>query len=282
MRLSNELRNLLSGTLGLLDERDWAATQPDFATVWRKSTNGTWMLELVARKLAGPPKSDERKRLVLTACACAQLRNKKESTHESILVAERWANGDETISFADLRKASSDFCSYLDEHAGYGAPASLVFTINPCDIASVAWYAFSYALLDNSMHYEKQLANCAKIVRRYYPKPPVIDECSALPERRRNEGTREGRFTKAELEAAHKTGGKSDREAQQGDALAAIPTVAVQPVKRQGTPVTPTILEDCLPGTLGIAHDFRGEFWVQYAVAVNNKLEAAAKEVEDV
>jgi hypothetical protein len=65
--------------------------------LWAGCERGDWMLWLIG-KLSGEPKSEKRKKLVLTACKCARLAllfagKNKDVCEKSIESAENWAKG---------------------------------------------------------------------------------------------------------------------------------------------------------------------------------------------
>src|SRR3990167_299174 len=78
---------------------EWARTQPDAATAWAVCERGDWML-WIAGYCAGKPWSEERRPLVLAACACAELALSLIEDENDLAVAtsagqtaQAWAGG---------------------------------------------------------------------------------------------------------------------------------------------------------------------------------------------
>ena len=136
----------------------WCAQHASLAAAWAACERGDWMLWLLG-KLAGPPKSDSRKALVLAACECARLALPCVSADEerplkAIETAESWARGE--ASMDDLRAAAD-----AADDAAYAA-----------DAAADAAYAAAYAAYARA----RTLTQCADIVRKHYPAPPELGE----------------------------------------------------------------------------------------------------------
>ena len=78
---------------------------------WNNCDRGEWLL-WVAGKLAGEPGCEKRKKLVLCSCKCARLalpyvKEGEKRPLIAIETAERWANGDKTVTLADVKKAAN-------------------------------------------------------------------------------------------------------------------------------------------------------------------------------
>jgi hypothetical protein len=137
----------------------WLAEQPDADTAWSTCPRGDWMLWLLGR-LAGLPWSRARRRLVLACCECARLALVHAPAGEdrpriAIETAERWGRG-ERVTRADVRAAA---------HSAHSADAA----------ATAAYSAFSAATADDdAAAWGSVMRQCADIVRRHYPSPPVI------------------------------------------------------------------------------------------------------------
>ena len=115
-------------------------------SAWDNSVRGDWMLWLVG-KTSGKPMSVKRKKLVLCACECARLSLKHVPKGEDrplkcIETAEAWARGE--ASYDDLVEARRATAAYA--------------------------YASAYA----SAARRATLKVCADIVRKHYPKVPMV------------------------------------------------------------------------------------------------------------
>ena len=104
----------------------WAETQPNWETLWNNCERGDWMLWLLG-KLSKGPRSKGRKQLVLTACECARLSLKYIPKGEkrpliAIETAEKWANGDSSVSLQNVRDAADAAAYYA--YAAYAADAA--------------------------------------------------------------------------------------------------------------------------------------------------------------
>ena len=134
---------------------DWAKKYKSLVDAWRNCERGDWMLWWLGH-LSSPPNSDSHKRLVLAACACTRLAlpyipvgEKRPLT--AIETAEQWARSEEGITLDDVRLAA---------HAAHTA----------ADAAHAASYATADAAYATYATVRAQiLAQCADIVRTYYP-----------------------------------------------------------------------------------------------------------------
>ena len=111
----------------------------------------------------------DRKLLVLAACACARLALPHVLAGElrplhAIETAEHWARDENGVTLEDVRKARNAAnatydAAYAAAHAAhaYAADAHAAYAANAADAAAAR---------------SKTLAQCADIVRQYYPKPP--------------------------------------------------------------------------------------------------------------
>ena len=149
-------------------------------SAWDNSVRGDWMLWLVG-KTSGKPMSVKRKNLVLCACECARLALKyvpkgEDRPLKCIETAEAWARGD--ASYDDLIKArraaydatasaSASFASYASYAASYAAYEAASYAAYA---ASAAYDAAAY----DAAYVTKTLKECADIVRKHYPKVPVV------------------------------------------------------------------------------------------------------------
>ena len=125
----------------------WCSHFPTLQEAWKNCERGDWMLWLVG-KLSGEPGGDARKKLVLTACQCARLSLKYVKAGESrplkaIEAAEKWANGNTSISLEDVRKAvaAAAYAAYAAAYAVAAAAADAVAAAADADAAYAAAYA---------------------------------------------------------------------------------------------------------------------------------------------
>ena len=130
----------------------WCETQESAQSAWLNCERGDWMLWLVG-KLAGPPESDSRKALVLTACECARLalpyvRKGETRPLKAIEAAEAYARGDAEVTLQDVRAAAA--------------------------AAADAAYAAAYAAADADARQKIKLECCA-IVRELVKDVPMGD-----------------------------------------------------------------------------------------------------------
>jgi len=122
------------------------------------------MLWLIGRVAAGAPWSDERRPLVLAACACARLARPSDPDSLRCLdLHERWARG-EDINQRLLRDAA-----YAAD--GGASVAAAAFAARAADDAA---HAAHYAAARYAAVSAAALSDCADIVRHYYPEPPPL------------------------------------------------------------------------------------------------------------
>ena len=149
----------------------WCAQHASLAAAWAACERGDWMLWLLG-KLAGPPKSDSRKALVLAACECARLALPCVSADEerplkAIETAESWARGE--ASMDDLRAAAYDAAAAAAADAADAAADAAAYAAYAAADAADAADAAAYARA-------RTLTQCADIVRKHYPAPPELGE----------------------------------------------------------------------------------------------------------
>ena len=138
----------------------WARTQNTQTSAWKSCRRGDWMLWILG-KLVGPPKSGSRKKLVLACCDCAETslpifekRYPNDARpRKAIETARAWATGTGGVALKNLRAAAA----YADAAAAFAATA---------DCAAGA--AAATAARSSS------LAASADIVRKHYPKAPIL------------------------------------------------------------------------------------------------------------
>ena len=143
----------------------WLKTQPNARTAWSECQRGDWMLWLAGR-LAGPPGDDSRRPLVLAACDCAELAKPywpkgEDRPANALSVARSWARN-EGATLDDARAAVAVAGAWA-EAAGAAAWAAAWAAAAGATMAAVAVAGAAR---------EETVAECADIVRRYYPRPP--------------------------------------------------------------------------------------------------------------
>jgi len=162
----------------------WAKEMKNGQSAWDNCERGDWMLWLVG-KMSGKPESVKRKKLVLCVCECARLALVHVPKGElrplkAIETAEAWAKGDATIE--DLRKARRAAIVYADA-AAYAGAAAAAAVADVYGAAVAAAYAAAAAIAVVADAYgaaaygaarKKTLKKCADIVRKHYPKVPVV------------------------------------------------------------------------------------------------------------
>ena len=178
------------------DAIEYASQFETLEEVWQKCERGDWMLCL-AGKLSGEPETTSRKTLVLAACACARLSLKYVAEGETrpikaIETAERWANGDTTVTLETVRvAASAAYAAYAavaaDAAAAYAAYAAYAAAATYAAVAadaatyaatSAATYAAATYTATSAAAYAagaartETLKQCADIVRGFYPHVP--------------------------------------------------------------------------------------------------------------
>jgi len=175
---------------------------------WDNSVRGDWMLWLVG-KTSGKPESKKRKKLVLCACECARLALIHVPKGElrplkAIETAEAWTRGEATIeevrvarrAYAAAAYAAAAYAAYAAD-AAYAAYAAAAYAAAAYAAADTAAYAAAYAAdaayaaadaayaaADTAAYAaadaadaaakRKTLKQCADIVRKHYPKVPVV------------------------------------------------------------------------------------------------------------
>ena len=159
---------------------EWSKNYEDSQQAWEACERGDWLLWLISWK-AGKSGSDSRKKLVLVACECARLAWKwmHDEGRTAIILTEKWANGDSSISRNDLRNAAANAAAanaaaYASREAAYAANAAANAAIKAAYAAYAATYAAkaaytAYAANAASAAKNNTLKQCANIVRKHYP-----------------------------------------------------------------------------------------------------------------
>jgi len=159
---------------------EWGEQFETIDEAWSKCEHGEWMLWLLG-KLAGSPKTESRRKLVLTACQCARLLLYRVPEGElrplqAIETTERWARKEKGITLG-MVKIAADAAAYAAEEL---ATQSFLYryalyleseldaayaAADAADAASLGGYAAAYGV---------EAKRCADIVRENYPAPPVL------------------------------------------------------------------------------------------------------------
>jgi len=152
---------------------EYARSYRTMQEAWDRCERGDWMLWLLGR-LAGPPESKSRKKLVLAACACARLSLDHIPAGEqrplaAIDMAEAWARGQDGASLDDIRRTVAYAAATAAASAAASATAAASAAASAYAAASAAASAYAAASAR-----KKTLLQCAEIVRSMYPKAPGL------------------------------------------------------------------------------------------------------------
>ena len=135
----------------------WARTQPSANTAWTTCERPDWMLWLLGRLVKT---DDDRKAIVLVACACARTSLKYVKAGETrplkaIETAEAWCRGETTIEqvrearyAADAASAAASAAAYASASAAAAAAAASAAYASAYAAAADAAYAAAYAYAD--------------------------------------------------------------------------------------------------------------------------------------
>ena len=153
---------------------EWAEKYKTPKAAWRACKNGSWMLWLCGR-VAGPPDSDSRRKLVLVAAECAELalpfvRNEKMRAicESTIQTCYAYAWGEAELD--DMRSAArAAYAAARASDASYAAEAAFHAARAAARAASDAASDAARAASARS----KMMAACAEIVRANYPESPL-------------------------------------------------------------------------------------------------------------
>jgi hypothetical protein len=173
----------------------WAEKQKGPGLAWKSCARGDWMLWLLGRQ-ACPAWSDSRKPLVLAACECARLAlpyTKDPRVFKCIETAEAWTRGEATVEEArKARDAAYSAAADAAFAAAYAADAAFAAAYSAAaDAAFAAAFAAAYAAdaafaaayaaaaaadaaFAAADARKMVLKQCADIVRKHYPKAPVL------------------------------------------------------------------------------------------------------------
>ena len=204
------LRQQLESLRPCQESLDWIGSRRSAARAWAECERGDWMLWLLGR-LAGPLESESRRRLVLCACECARLSLHyvpagEDRPRVAIETAERWARCEAGVTLDDVRAAAyaaayaadaadaavavayaadAAYAAYAYAAYAYAADAAYAaaYAADAAYAAACAAYAADAAVYaayaaDAAAYAAdaraRTLRECADIVRRHYPEPPVI------------------------------------------------------------------------------------------------------------
>ena len=151
---------------------EWARGYATLAEAWAACERGNWMLWLAGRvcpPLAGRP-TPERARLVLAACDCAELARPHWTVQTALVceraldLARRWARGDVSVSLAMLRDVAD----------GAYTPDAAVIAAIAAAAAAYAADAADASVAASAATWQRVPCDCADLVRRHYPEPPVM------------------------------------------------------------------------------------------------------------
>jgi hypothetical protein len=165
----------------------WAEKQKGPGLAWKSCARGDWMLWLLGRQ-ACPAWSDSRKPLVLAACECARLAlpyTKDPRVFKCIETTEAWTRGEATVeearkaqdAVAAAAVAAADAVAYAAAAAAaYAAYAAAAYAAAAAAYAAdaAAYAAAAYAAYAAYAARKMVLKQCADIVRKHYPKAPVL------------------------------------------------------------------------------------------------------------
>ena len=160
---------------------DWAQSFETFQAAWDACERGDWMLWWIGRTVLGAPMSAERRPLVRIACACARLALPHLPVGEmrplaTIELAERWAQGDESVTrdqlYAAYAYAAADYAAAAAAAAAYAAYAAVVSAGPAVAAAAYAAVVSAGPAVAAAAARAKALAQCADFVRAEYPAPP--------------------------------------------------------------------------------------------------------------
>jgi hypothetical protein len=134
--------------------------------LWNECERGDWMLWLIG-KLSGEPKTEKRKKLVITACKCARLAlpyagKNKNVAEKCIGTAENWANNIGNITIGDVRAAANAVYAANTVYAADTAYAAYAAANAAYAAANTVYAVYAAATI-------KTLKQCADIVRTDYP-----------------------------------------------------------------------------------------------------------------
>lgn len=171
--------------MNICDENaiEWLKKQENEKQAWNDCHRGDWMLYLISRKMK--INSKKHKQLVYIACECARLalkylRNNEKQPLRIIETAEKWTKDKTTlkkvkiaidiiytfyVNTHDISSNARDMAIYTAYEAG-NAVLNVEDAYNSCHCA---------VLTHDVRDRDDMCKICANIVRKYFPKPPIIN-----------------------------------------------------------------------------------------------------------
>lgn len=155
----------------------WAKGYKSPQAAWEACGRGDWMMHVVSTVAAGTPESKARRKLVRTACECAELglsifkkRCPPEGHIESLIrITGEWVRGNATL--AELHKARRTVAAYTSAYADIAAAAdTAAHTADSSNAADYTTDADDDAGIDVAQG--DFLRRFADIVRTHYPTAP--------------------------------------------------------------------------------------------------------------
>jgi hypothetical protein len=164
------------------------------ARIWKECERGDWMLWLLGR-LAGPVHSVSRRKLVLCALGCAELafplvkvaallaelrdaaallRRYAESEAAAPAAADAELDRARDALWAVRRKAAADAAAAAAADAAAAAAAYAVAAAAAYAVVAAAAAADAAAVAADAAARSEMRLKCAAVVRRHFPKPPVL------------------------------------------------------------------------------------------------------------
>ena len=172
--MMSKLENKLNTIDACQKAIDWASTQKgSFQKSWDKCPRADWLLWLLGRS-----KSD-RKKIVLASCKIARTVLKyvpdgEERPLVAIQTTEAWVEGKATLEeVKESAHAAADADAADAAEAACNAAAHAAYSAYSAAAAHAADSAAYYAA-NAATNREESLLNSAKIVREFFPKPPLF------------------------------------------------------------------------------------------------------------
>ena len=171
-------RELLTNLGACREAVEWAAKYKTPLAAWKGCKRGDFLLWYCGR-VAGPPDSPSRRKVVLVAAECAATALHLIADEETRAICEAkiqtcyaYAHGESTLD--DVRSAANA-AAYAADAAYAGNAADAAYADAAADAAYAANAAYAaYAAADAyAAARNKVLSECADIVRANYPTPPT-------------------------------------------------------------------------------------------------------------
>ena len=177
---AKEFSDLLTSLDACLQAREWAKGK-SLQSAWKTCKRGDWLLWLSGH-MADKPGWPTRNEVVLAACDCAEtalqyVKAGDDGPRKCIETVRALADGKATLDDvgtarrAAAASAAASAASYTSD-ASYAAAAAAYASYAAADAAAYAAadaaYAAAYARV-------RVLAECADLVRTFYPTPPEIN-----------------------------------------------------------------------------------------------------------